>query len=165
MSLADCAQTQDEATAILRRASLIGMSDDARVEQGRRLERVFAEKIRTDKAALRLVQFGMRCQRVFHVRGTGFEYIDQIPVTAFKIIEHIAQLLCGGFGIEPKHPANDIIGSNFIGGVEVSWFRCRFERSDENPCRVRAQMQALAIHESKLGQRGSLALLEVGSRD
>jgi hypothetical protein len=114
---------------------------------------------------LRLIQFGMRFQRVFHIRRARLEDVDQIPVTAFKIIEHIAQLLRGSFGIEPKHPANDIIGSNFIGGVEVSWFRCRFERSDENPCRVRAQIQALAIHESKLGQRGSLALLEVGSRD
>jgi hypothetical protein len=61
-------------------------------------------------------------------------------VTAFEIVEHVAQLLGGHFGIEPKHPANDMVGSNLISWVEVSWFRCRFEGSDDDPCRVRAQI-------------------------
>ena len=104
-------------------------------------------------------------QRVFHICGARLEDIEQIPVTAFKIFEHVVQLLCSSFGIEPKHPANDMVGSNLIGGIEVAGFSCRFEGSDENPCRVRAQIQALAIYESELRQRGSLALFEVGSRD
>ncbi len=89
---------------------------------------------------MRLIQFGMRFQCVFHIRRAGLEDVDQIPVTTFEGIEHIGQLLCSSFGIEAKHPANDIIGSNFICWVEVSRFRCRFEGSDENSCRIRAQI-------------------------
>src|SRR5271167_49423 len=133
MSLADGAQTQDEATAIFRHASLVGVSHDARVEQSRRLKGIFIEKICTDQAALSLIQFGMGFQRVFHVCGARLEDIDQIPVTAFEIVEHIPQLMRGGFGIELKYPADDMIGPNLIGGIEVSWLRCRFEGSDDDP--------------------------------
>jgi len=116
------------------------VSDDARVEQSRRLERVFVEKICADQAALCLIQLGMRLQRVFHIRGAGLEDIEQISVTAFEIVEHIPQLSCSGFRIEPKYPANDMIGPNLIGRIEVSWLRCRLEGSDDDPCRVRAQI-------------------------
>jgi hypothetical protein len=82
----------------------------------------------------------MRFQRIFHIRGAGLEDFDQIPVTAFEIVEHIAQLSRGGLGIEPKYPANDMVGPNLIGEIEVSRFRCRFEGSDDDPRRVRAQI-------------------------
>jgi len=79
-------------------------------------------------------------QSVFHICGAGLKNIDQIPVTAFKILEHLAQLLGGSFRIEPKHPGNDMIGPNLIGGVEVSGLSCRFERSDDDPRRIRTQI-------------------------
>ncbi len=82
----------------------------------------------------------MRFQRVFHFRGARLKDIDQIPVTALKIMKHLAQLLGGSFGIEPHYPANDVIGSNLVGGVEVSGFSCRFERSDDDPGRIRTQI-------------------------
>src|SRR6202011_285797 len=104
-------------------------------------------------------------QRGFHFCGAHLEDIEQIPVTAFEIVKYIAQLLCGGFRIEPKHPVVDIAGSYLIGGVEAAGFGGRFEWSDDDPCRVRAQIQALAIYESELRQGGSLALFEVGSCD
>jgi hypothetical protein len=61
-------------------------------------------------------------------------------MTAVKIVEHLAQLLRGSFGIEPDDSADDMIGSNLIGGVEVAGFSCRFERSDDDPCRIRTQI-------------------------
>lgn len=61
-------------------------------------------------------------------------------MTAFKIVEHFAQLLGGSLGIKPNDPANDMIGSNLVGGVEVSGFSCGFERSDDDPCRIRTQI-------------------------
>ena len=82
----------------------------------------------------------MRFQRAFHFCSARLEYVDQIPVTAFEIVEHIAQLLYGSFGIEPKDPVNDTISPNLIGGVKASWFRCRFEGPDDDPCRVRTQI-------------------------
>ncbi len=61
-------------------------------------------------------------------------------MSTFEIVEHLAQLFCGGFRIEPKYPANDMIGPDLIGGVEVSGLSCRFEGSDDDPCWVRAQI-------------------------
>jgi hypothetical protein len=107
----------------------------------------------------------MRFERVLHVRRARFENIDQIPVTAFEVVQHIVQLFCSGLSIELKYPTNDMVGANLIGWIEVSGFSCGFERPDDDPRRVRAQIQALAIHESELGQRGSLALFVVGSSD
>ena len=99
-----------------------------------------------------LIQFDVRFQRAFHVRGARLEDIDQISVASFEIFKHVVQLLRGGFGIEPKYSANDMIGPDLIGRVEVSGFSCRLERSHDDSRRVRAQIQALAIHKSELGQ-------------
>ena len=90
MPFADGAKAQDESTAIFRGTRLVGVPDDARIEQGRCLERILVEKIRPDQSALRLVQFSMRCKRLFHLFGARLEDIEQISVTAFKIFEHIA---------------------------------------------------------------------------
>ncbi len=98
------------------------------------------KKIRTDQAALRLVQFGMRLERLFHLRGARLEDIEQIPVTTFEIFEHLAQLLRGSFGIEPKNPVDDMIGPDLVGWIEVSGFSRRFEGSDDDPGRIRAQI-------------------------
>ena len=51
MALADGAKAQDESAAAFRRAGLVGMPDDAGVEQGRSLKRIFVEKISPDQAA------------------------------------------------------------------------------------------------------------------
>jgi hypothetical protein len=140
MPFANGAQAQDESTTILWRASLVGVPDNAGVEQGRCLERVFMKKICADQAALRLIQFGMRRERPFHVGGTRFEDVEQIPVTTFEILKHFAQLLGGSFGIEPKHSVDDMVGPGLIGWVEVSRFGRRFEGSHHDPGRIRTQV-------------------------
>src|SRR6516165_2717867 len=140
MPLADGAKAQDESTAILRRAGLVRVPDDARIEQGRRLEGVLVEKIRPDQSALRLVQLGMRLERLFHLFGAGLENIEQISVTPIKIREHIAQLMSGRFGIETKNSADNMIGSDLIGWVEVSGLSRRLERSDDDSGRIRAHI-------------------------
>ena len=38
-------------------------------------------------------------------------------MSTFEIVEYIAQLLCGGVGVEPKYPAHDMIGSNLSVGL------------------------------------------------
>src|SRR6266850_956881 len=98
MAFADGAKAQDESSAILRRAGLVGVPDDAWIEQSRRFKRILMKKIRTDQAALCFIQFSMRLERLFHLRGAGLEEIEQIPVTTLEIFEHIAQLPLGCFG-------------------------------------------------------------------
>ena len=129
-----------KSAAILRRAGLVGMPDDARIEQGRRLERILVKKISADQAALRLIQCGMRLERLFHLCGARLENFEQIPVTAFEIFEHVAQLLCSSFGIEPKNPADDMVRPGLIGRIEVSRFSRRLERSDDDSGWIRAQI-------------------------
>ena len=165
MPFANGTKAQDESTAILRRASLVGVPYDARIEQGRRLERVLVEKIRTDQAALRLIQFGMWFERLFHLCGAHLKDIEQIPVPAFEILEHITQLLRSNIGTELKNPANDMVGPDFVGRVKVSGFSRRFEGSDDDPGRIRAQIQVLAVQKSGLRQSGPLGSCAVRSGD
>jgi len=82
----------------------------------------------------------MWLQRLLHIRSARLENIEQIPVTTFEIIEHVCQLSRGSFGIESKNPVDNMIGPELIGWVEVSGFSRRFERPDDDPGRVRAQM-------------------------
>ncbi len=69
MPFANGAKAQNESAAMFRCARLIGMPDDAWVEQGRSFERIFAEKISPDEAALRLIQLSMWLERVLHLCG------------------------------------------------------------------------------------------------
>ena len=163
MPFANGAKAQDESAAMFRRAGLVGMPDDAWIEQGRGFERIFVEKISPDQAALRLIQLGMWFERVLHLCGARFKNVEQVPVAAFEVFEHLAQLLRGSFGIEPKHPVNDMIGADFVSRVEVARLSRRFEGPDDDPGRIRAQIEALAIQEFGLGQRCSLGAIELDS--
>jgi hypothetical protein len=100
----------------------------------------YSKKIRTDQAALPFIQFGMRLERLFHLCRTRLEDIEQIPVTTFEILDHVAQSLRGSCCIELKNSADDMVGPSLIGWVEVSGFSRRFEGSDDNPGRIRAQI-------------------------
>src|SRR5258708_20534720 len=120
MPFANGAKAQDESAAIFRGAGLVGVPDDARIEQGGRLERILVEKIRTDQAPLRLVQFAMLVERVLHLCGARLENIEQIPMPTFEVLEHVAQLLGGSFGIEPKNPVDDLIRTTLSSCVAVS---------------------------------------------
>ena len=96
------------------------------------------KKIGADQAALRLIQFGMRLERLFHLRGARLEEIEQISVATFKIFEHIAELSRGRFGIKPKNPFDNMVGPDLVGWIEVAGFSRRFEGSDDDPGRIRA---------------------------
>ena len=164
MPFANGAKAQDESATMFRRAGLIGMPDDAGIEQGRCLERILVEKIGADQPALRLVQLGMGLERVLHLGGARFENVEQVPVAAFEVFEHLAQLLRGSFGIEPKHPVDDMIGADLVRRVEIARLSRRFEGPDDDPGRIRAQIEALAVQEFGLGQRCSLGAIEMDSR-
>ena len=91
MPLANGAKAQDESATIFRCAGLVGMADDAWIEQCRGFERILVQKISPDQAALRLVQLGMGFERVFHLRSARFENVEQIPVPAFEVFKHFVQ--------------------------------------------------------------------------
>src|SRR5512139_841533 len=156
MPFADGAKAQDEPAAVFRCTCLVGMPDDTRIEQGRSFERIFVEKIGSDQSALRFAQWSMGLERLLHFRGARLENFEQVPVPALEVLKHLAQLLCGRFGIKPKHPGNDMLGANLVGWVEVSGLSRWLEGPYDNPRRIRPQVEALAIHEFGGGQRCSL---------
>ena len=164
MPLADRAKAQDEPATMFRRAGLVGMPDDAGVEQGRCFERILVEKIGADQPALRLVQLGMGRERVFHLCGARFENVEQVPVAAIEVLEHLVQLLRGSLGIEPKHPVDDMIGAELVRRIEIARLSRRFEGPDDDPGRIGAKIEALAVQESGLGQRCSLGAIAMDSR-
>ena len=73
MPFADRAQAEDEATSAFRRAGLIGMGDDARIEQRRRFEGIFVQEIGADQLALVLGEGGVGGERLFHLVGARLE--------------------------------------------------------------------------------------------
>ena len=75
----------------------------------------------------------MRIERPLHFCGARLENFEQVPVPAFEVLEHFAQLLCGRFGIKPKHPGNNMIGANLVGRVEVSGLSRRLEGPYDDP--------------------------------
>lgn len=87
----------------------------------------------------------MRLERVLHVRGARFKNIQQIPVTAFEVFQHLAQQLRTSFIIKPKHPVDDMIGANLVSRVEIARLSRRLERPDDDPGRVRTQIKTLPI--------------------
>src|SRR5664279_4558068 len=163
MPFANGAKAQDESAAMFRCAGLVGMPDDAWIEQGRGFERILVEKISPDQSTLRLIQLSMWFERVLHLSGARFKDVEQVPVATFEVFEHLVQLLRGGFSIEPKHPVNDMIGTDLVSRVEVARLSRRFEGPDDDPGRIRAQIEALAIQEFGVGQRCSLGAIELES--
>jgi hypothetical protein len=123
------------------------------------------KKICPDQAALCLIQDGMRLQRLFHLGGAGLEDLQQVPVTAFKVFQHLGQLPRCSPDLEPENSADDMIGPGLIGRVEVSGLSRRFEGSDDDPRRIWTQMQDLAVQESGLRQGGSLGSFALRSSD
>src|SRR4029079_3897432 len=156
MPFADGAKAQDEPAAVFRCARLIGMADDAWIEQGRGFERIFVEKIGSDQSTLRLAQWIMGVERLLHFRGARFENFEQVPVPALEVLEHLAQLLCGCVGIEPKHAGNNMIGANLVRRVEVPGLSRWLEGPYDDPRRIRAQVEVLSVHEFGGGQKCSL---------
>ena len=133
MPFANGAKAQDEPAAVFWCARLVGMPNDAWIEQGRGFERIFVEKIGSHQSTLRLAQWSMWIERPLHFCGARLENFEQIPVPAFEVLEHFAQLLCGRFGIKPKHPGNKMIGANLVGRVEVSGLSRRLEGPYDDP--------------------------------
>jgi hypothetical protein len=115
--LADGTKAQNEPTPVLRGAGLIRVPHDARIEQGRRFERVLMKKVRSDQAALRLVEYRMRLEHLFHLCGARLENLQQVPVTAFEVFKHLGELPRGSPGLKPKNPADNMIGPGLIGRV------------------------------------------------
>ena len=119
------------------------------------------QEVRADQASLGRVQDGVRCERILHLYGAGLERRQQISVPPFEVFENLGELACGGARFEPEDPVDDVVGAGLVRRIEVSRLGCRFERSDDDPRRIWAQVQALAIQEPGLRQSSPLRSVKV----
>ena len=90
------------------------------------------EEISSDQTALRLVQRGVWLECVLHLGCARLENIEQIAMTAFEVLQHVAQLLRCGIRIEPQHSIDDMVRPGLVGRIEVSRLSRRFERPDDD---------------------------------
>ena len=150
MPFPDGAKAEDEATPAFRRAGLIGMRDDARIEQRRRFEGIFVQKIGADQLALCLGESGMRREGIFHFVGARLEGRQQVAVAALEILEHVGQLGGHRLGIERQDPVDDVVRPGLVGGIEVAWLGRRLERAHDHPRRIGAQIKRLPVQERDL---------------
>ena len=105
MPFPDRAKTEDEATSAFRRAGLIRMGDDARIEQCRRFEGILMQEIGSDQLTLRLGENRMRREGDFHFVGARLEGRQQVAMAALEILQHIGQVMGCHLGIRAPGPA------------------------------------------------------------
>jgi hypothetical protein len=66
-------------------------------------------------------------------------------MAALEILEHIGELACGARFIEGQHPIDNVVGAGLVGRPKVLRLRLRFEWSDDDPSRIRPEMEGLPI--------------------
>src|ERR1700760_1762566 len=152
MAFAASTKTEDKTKAIFGRPRLIGMRHDARIEQRRCLERILVEKIGADELALDLGERDMIGQRIFHLRGTRLESLQQIAVTAEEVLHNVCQLTIGRPGIELEDSLDDMVGAGLIRWIEVAGLCRRFERPHDDARGIGSKMKGLTIEEGRLRQ-------------
>ena len=138
MSLAHGPQAQDEAHAAFGRARLVRMRDDAGIEQRRGLERILMQEIRADQAALLLAEARVIGKGFFHFDGARLEGVEQVPMAALEIVEHVGELQCHRRRVERQHAIDDVVGAGLVGGIEVARFGRRLEGTHDAPATDRA---------------------------
>jgi hypothetical protein len=88
-------------------------------------------------------------ESVFHFVGARFEYLNQIAVSALKVLENLGEFPRGGFWIQRKNPSDNMICAGFVSRVEIPRLYRRPERTHDHSCRIGAKIKALAVQ--KLG--------------
>jgi hypothetical protein len=109
MSFPDGTKTENEAMAAHWGAGLIRMGDDAWIEQCRRFEGIFVQKIGSDQLALYLGESGVRRKGLLHFIGTRLECLKQVAVATLEVLKDIGELGGRRFGIERQDPGNDVV--------------------------------------------------------
>lgn len=145
MPFSDRTQTQDETPAPCWRTGLIGMSDDARIEQSSRLEGVFEKKIGANEAPLLPAEYCMGRKGVFHILGAGVESLQQISVAPLEIFQHIDQLGGHRCSIECQHPINNMICPCLISGIQIARLSRRLEGTRDDSRRIGTHTQRLSV--------------------
>jgi hypothetical protein len=75
----------------------------------------------------------MRREDFFHFVCAGLERLQQVAMPTLKILQHLRQLIGGGFCTEPQNAINDMVGACLVSGIEIARFCRRLERAHNHP--------------------------------
>src|SRR5450631_3352729 len=145
MPFAHRPQTQDETASAFRHAGLVGVRDNAWIEQGRGFERILVQEVGADQLALHLGKLGVSKERVFHVDGARLEGRQQVAMAAQEVLQYVGQLVRRYRRVKRQHPSDDVIGARLVGRVEVTRFGRGLEWAHHYSCRVGTQVQRLTV--------------------
>ena len=147
MSFAHSAQAQDKAPPADGRTRLIGVADNTRIEQRGRLEGIFMQEIGTDQPALVLREGSVARESLLHFICARLEGLEQVAMTAEKVLEDVGQLRCNRRGIERQNPVDNMVRTRLVGWIEVARLGRGLEWAHNDPRRIGAQMQRLSVEE------------------
>ncbi len=150
MPFPDRAKTEDEAPPAFRGAGLIKMGDNAWIEQGRGLERIFVHEIGADQLSLYLTESGVSSKGAFHFVGAPLEDLQKVAVATFEIFEDIGQLAGRRLDTERQNPFDDMVGARLVRWVEIARLGRWLERAHDDPRGIRAQKESLPVQEGDL---------------
>ena len=105
------------------------------------------QEISTDQPALVLRERSVAFEGLFHLIRTCLEDLQEVAVTAEKVLEDVGQLRGDRCSIERKHSVDNMIRARLVGWIEVAWLSRRLERAHDNPRWIGAQMQRLSVEE------------------
>ena len=150
MPLPDRAKAEDETTSAFRRAGLVRMRDDARIEQCRRFEGIFVQKVGADQLTLHLGENHMRREGDFHLVGARLEARQQVAMAALEIVQHIGQVVGCGLVAKRQDPLDDMVRARLVGRFEVARLGRRLERPHDHARGIGPQMERLPVQECDL---------------
>jgi len=116
MPFPDRAKTQDEAPPAFRRTRLIRMGDNARIEQCRRFEGIFVQKIGSDQLALSLGENGMRSKASSISSARASKISSRLRWRPSKFSRTSASWLAAVSG-QALGPVNDMVRPRLVDGL------------------------------------------------
>ena len=115
MSLADCAQAQDESAAAVWRVRLIRVGHNARIEQRGGFEGILVQEVSPHEPALILSEGWMSVKSRAHLIRPRLEDFEQIAVSSPKVLKDVCQLAANGCHIQCQNAIHDVICARPIG--------------------------------------------------
>ena len=103
------------------------------------------QEIGSDQPALDLGKRRVPGEGVLHLVGARLECGKQVAVTTLEVLEHGEQLVFGRSCIEPQNAIDDVVGASFVGRPQILWLDSRPERPDDDPGRIRSQVECLPV--------------------
>ena len=104
-------------------------------------------EVGTDQLTLRAREISVVREGVFHFSGTRFEPCQEVSVPAFEILQYVVQKAPSSLRIHREYPAHDVVGTLLVCRVEIPRLGRWPERSNHDPCWIRAQMERLTVEE------------------